>query len=757
NDTITIENCTVNGMSNYGIDAFHSQFTIRNTIAVGNPSGDFVRLQPDGSLTGSNNTSSDLTAAGPPAVFANPLTSVAAATILVAPNSDLHLLGGANSQLDSGQNLSSSFVFDIDNHLRPAGLGWDRGADERDGTTEVTLQSFTAVPGDSSVMLEWRTASELSNLGFHVYRGPSPDGLWTRLTAALIPGLGSSAAGAKYVYRDSGLENGVAVFYRLEDVESTGKTTFHGPVSATPSADALPGESEAQSLVTFGQPEKNGLRELSRSSSGVVLELTTEGFTAEPQEDGSVRLGIPGFEPLEGSPSVPVLRPWIEARSGRGVSVTRVEALSVDSFQGLRPSGAGDPELVASRRGTVRPGRARARGSVSGPGMVAAAPARLLQIGFQSDTKKAQLELAPLRWNGSTGELSLAKRLRIHLSFRGRVSEERSKSPGRRDRALVTRLITSRKGLHEVAFEAIFPGGRRGPGVPVASLRLSRGDEAVPFHVEPEVSRFAPGSSLFFLSEGPEMNPYGDELVYELDLGGGGLLMERGSAPPSGEVVSSYEKTDEHEENRLYQAGLLEAEDLWLWDVLLAPVAKEFPFELEELAPGPSRLTVWLSGASDFDADPDHHVRIYVNDVLEHELWWDGKAARRAELALSSGALREGTNVLRLENASDTEAPYSMVMLDRFRVVAPRATVPEAGRLEGSFATSGSARVAGLGRSYLLDTTGAQPRWLSGGEVYPDGSFGFRAEEGRRYLAVFRDAVERPLVRVAGPTKLRKE
>ena len=52
------------------------------------------------------------------------------------------------------------------------------------GTTAVKLMSFAAAPGDGSVALEWRTGSELDNLGFHVHRGPSADGPWTRLTAA---------------------------------------------------------------------------------------------------------------------------------------------------------------------------------------------------------------------------------------------------------------------------------------------------------------------------------------------------------------------------------------------------------------------------------------------------------------------------------------------------------------------------------------------------------------------------------------------
>ena len=87
-------------------------------------------------------------------------------------------------------------------------------------TTEVTLSSFWATAGDRSVLLEWRTGSELSNLGFHVYRALSEKGPWTRLTSSLIPGLGSSAVGQAYSFRDTGLTNGTRYLYRLDDVDA---------------------------------------------------------------------------------------------------------------------------------------------------------------------------------------------------------------------------------------------------------------------------------------------------------------------------------------------------------------------------------------------------------------------------------------------------------------------------------------------------------------------------------------------------------
>ena len=101
-------------------------------------------------------------------------------------------------------------------------------------TTAVTLVSFSAAGRDGAVDLSWTTASELSNLGFHLYRAEAAGGPYTRITTSLIPGLGSSPTGRSYAYRDSGLVNGRTYYYQLEDVETTGRTERHGPVSATP-------------------------------------------------------------------------------------------------------------------------------------------------------------------------------------------------------------------------------------------------------------------------------------------------------------------------------------------------------------------------------------------------------------------------------------------------------------------------------------------------------------------------------------------
>ena len=121
------------------------------------------------------------------------------------------------------------------------------------------------------------------------------------------------------------------------------------------------------------------------------------------------------------------------------------------------------------------------------------------------------------------------------------------------------------------------------------------------FHVEPDPGRFAPGSTLYFVSEGSELNPYGDA-VYEMETGIAGTLMPVDLSPVASAPVDAYYETVGEEKNEYYQAGLLEAPDLWLWDVLVSPDEKSYTFTADRVsATRPAYVSLSLQGASDFD------------------------------------------------------------------------------------------------------------------------------------------------------------
>jgi|GEM_PF-2134367 len=97
------------------------------------------------------------------------------------------------------------------------------------GPTAVTLRSFTAVRGAQGVTLRWRTAAEVGNLGFNVYRSVS--GRRTKLNARLIRSTASGTAkGHAYAYRTGSSKRGTRYF--LQEVHLNGGRVLHGPVSA---------------------------------------------------------------------------------------------------------------------------------------------------------------------------------------------------------------------------------------------------------------------------------------------------------------------------------------------------------------------------------------------------------------------------------------------------------------------------------------------------------------------------------------------
>lgn len=90
----------------------------------------------------------------------------------------------------------------------------------------IELMSFDAAAGDGRVTLTWRTASEVDNHSFNVYR----DGA----KIASVPAFGDAH---DYIYVDRKVTNGVTYSYQLSDVDLAGKETMHPVVcSVTPNA-----------------------------------------------------------------------------------------------------------------------------------------------------------------------------------------------------------------------------------------------------------------------------------------------------------------------------------------------------------------------------------------------------------------------------------------------------------------------------------------------------------------------------------------
>ncbi|MGB4801886.1 MAG: hypothetical protein WBV59_04465 [Anaerolineae bacterium] len=97
------------------------------------------------------------------------------------------------------------------------------------------LASFDAMQSGDAILVTWETVSEIGNLGFNLWRGTSPNAPDVQLNSTLIPSQApGSSQGFSYEWLDAAnLVNNTTYYYWLEDVDTAGAVTRHGPISAT--------------------------------------------------------------------------------------------------------------------------------------------------------------------------------------------------------------------------------------------------------------------------------------------------------------------------------------------------------------------------------------------------------------------------------------------------------------------------------------------------------------------------------------------
>jgi hypothetical protein len=102
----------------------------------------------------------------------------------------------------------------------------------------VTISSFDAKWQSGKVAVNWKTATELNNVGFNILRSTSPNGTFAKVNYTPTQCLGC-LTGMSYSFIDSGVTPGQTYYYRLQSVNTSGvPETYSG--TAVAAADATP-------------------------------------------------------------------------------------------------------------------------------------------------------------------------------------------------------------------------------------------------------------------------------------------------------------------------------------------------------------------------------------------------------------------------------------------------------------------------------------------------------------------------------------
>ena len=64
------------------------------------------------------------------------------------------------------------------------------------------------------------------------------------------------------------------------------------------------------------------------------------------------------------------------------------------------------------------------------------------------------------------------------------------------------------------------------------------------------------------------------------------------------------------------------------------------------------------------NASPDHHTRIYLNNIIIDDKKWDSQIVYDHEVTIPHSYLNEGTNIIRVEVVNDIGAPIDQVLVN---------------------------------------------------------------------------------------------
>ncbi len=205
-------------------------------------------------------------------------------------------------------------------------------------------------------------------------------------------------------------------------------------------------------------------------------------------------------------------------------------------------------------------------------------------------------------------------------------------------------------------------------------LTLIRNNTAVPFTMLGEGA----DKALFFYGQGLA-DDYADYEIYwlrvqseDIDKPSGPQLVSREVQAMAATPVTATIATVRAEEDRIYVPKGPPAGEHWQWQQLRAPITTTVAIHIEQMVDISSTLRVALWASTQTNDNPDHHVRLLLNDQQVADEAWDGVGRHVISATLSTGLLREGANTVTIAAPGDTGAVVDSAVLDWVEISYPR-------------------------------------------------------------------------------------
>ncbi len=155
----------------------------------------------------------------------------------------------------------------------------------------ITLVGVTVtekqVNGNTVMLIEWETATEIDTAGFYIQRRNGAGDAFERISGSLIPSQGDGAIGAVYSFEDT--SPGSNPEYILEDVSNANISTNHGPYKPASDTTASPQPGSNDPTAT---PRSNNTP-ANNTPTNTPQPTTVVGATNTPQPTSAVATSTP--------------------------------------------------------------------------------------------------------------------------------------------------------------------------------------------------------------------------------------------------------------------------------------------------------------------------------------------------------------------------------------------------------------------------------------------------------------------------------
>jgi hypothetical protein len=263
------------------------------------------------------------------------------------------------------------------------------------------------------------------------------------------------------------------------------------------------------------------------------------------------------------------------------------------------------------------------------------------------------------------------------------------------------RITLTEDGIYSIGREELLEAELDIDAIDPRTFQLTNKGKTIPLYVTGEKDgSFDPGDAIEFHGtanrfafqekyEDIYQDPFASENVYWLSWGqgpGARLLEENGGiqATALNRPISFIHTVHAEEDNyRDHLNKQMAVRDHWFWDSgISAQGMRTYSLKLDHPdrnSPQRPVVRVMMHGLTSVEeADPDHHVLVYLNDHLVADRTWDGQEkllidSAEQNLEITSSAVEEEENVLTIICPGDTEAgAIDRVLLNWIEVDYPR-------------------------------------------------------------------------------------